>query len=142
MGVKMSDVFSLPTKATDGSEHRHSGLFKGFPLLYSNGNGKLSRGIVGSVCFAELPDTGTSPRLDAVKAAEYTSTAINAYDSNQSLIASQAETIAKQQEQVELLREALKEISLDKIDTSSRVMGIAIFALEGVKALAATGGGE
>ena len=44
-----------------------------------------------------------------------------------------AAKVIEQAEKIKLLREALVEISEDKIDVSSRVMGIAICALESIK---------
>ena len=98
--IKMADVFNVPVAVTNGDEHKNSTFFKGVPLLYSGSYGVNYRGIIGCVCFAELPDSGTSPKFEALKAANYAAIAINSYDANQALI-------AKQAEQNKMLREAV-----------------------------------
>lgn len=79
MSIKMSEVFSLP-------------------MLCEEGDGYLySRDCRHSIRFDDT-DTNCMDQKSIV------SEAINAYDDNQTLIASQAETIDKQQDEIALLK--------------------------------------
>ena len=124
--IKMEDVFNVPVAVTNGDEHKNSSLVNGVPLLYSGSYGINYRGIIGCVCFAELPYSGASPKFEALKAANYAAIAINSYDANQSLI-------AKQDEQLKIMRHALTEIKNTPSVSSDECSWMASVALEATK---------